>query len=284
MGLLRRVQVDDTRTVRWVGEHRPELIDLRPLFEHLAEMEPEQTPSLERWRIALPESATLVRLLGERTAHIRMRGAAVPDLAVKLVLPFSGGAVRKLAEQVRHSRAQRAYLWAHRLRALGIATPRPLGYLERAQRPALEKSFVVTEYVFAPTLIEFRDQRWLERRGRDTVLEKRALIRRVADLLRDLDARGVLRSEPSLEHLLVPEDGALVLVDLDTNLATKARWKGPVPGLARLERAFARPLSMTDRMRFLDAFVRHAADRATQRRALFTEIGKLIREPQGAKA
>jgi hypothetical protein len=280
MGLLRRVQLEDTRHARWVGEHRPELIDLRSLFEHLSEMEPEEAPSLERWRIALPESAMLVRLLGERTAHIRMRGAGVPDLAVKLLLPSGGGAFRKLAEQVRHSRAQRAYLWAHRLRALGIDTPRPLGYLERAQRPALEKSFVVTEYVFAPTLIEFRDQRWLERRGRDTVLEKRALIRRVADLLRDLDAKGALRFELSLEHLLVPEQGALVLVDLEP----KTRWRGPVPGLARLERAFQRPLSRTDRMRFVDAFVRHAADRATQRRALFTEIGKLIREPQGAKA
>jgi hypothetical protein len=275
MGYERRVEWSDSRAERWVGEHRPELIDLTSLLQHLIELEPEEAPSLERWRIALPEHATLVRLLGARTAHIRIKGGAVLDVVVKLMLPHVRGAFRKLAEQVRHSRAQRAYLWAHRLRALGIETPRPLGFVERAERPALEKSFVVTEYVFAPSLIEFRDQKLLERRGREALLEKRALIQRVAELVRELHRRGLSHAELGADHLLVPTEGPILLVDLDRveELGTSAR--SPLAHITRLCRDFKRGsgLTRTDRMRFLATYLRHAADPTARRRQLFLELG-----------
>ena len=64
MGYRWSVTLRDSRSEDWVGEHRPELIDLLPVFSRLVEMEPGDNLPTELWRASLPPEVHLVRLLG----------------------------------------------------------------------------------------------------------------------------------------------------------------------------------------------------------------------------
>jgi tRNA A-37 threonylcarbamoyl transferase component Bud32 len=285
MGHQWSLSIEDSRARRWIGEHRPELIDLMGVFARLVEMQPGETLPTEQWRAALPPHVTLVRLLGPRTAHVHVREAKVPDLVIKLCLPNVGSRWRRLTETVRHSRSHRAYLWAHRLRALGIDTPRPLGFIEREEHPALDKSFTVSEYIFAPTLTELRDEQLAPVEGRrDALLEKRTLIRRVAELVRDLHERGLFHGDLHAGNLLVAER-SILLIDLDSMRSSLMSPKAPIKNLLRLNRDFldTARVSRADRMRFLDVYLAHSADRVARRRGLFERLAAETEEKLKAR-
>lgn len=277
MGQQWPIALEDSRAQKWVGEHRPELIDLLPVFSRLIEMAPGETLPTEQWRAALPPHVTLLRLLGPRTAHVHVREAKVQNLAIKLSLPKDSSTWRRL---VRHSRAHRSYFWGHRLRAIGIETPRPLGFIERAENPALDKSFSVSEYVFAPSLTELRDEQLAPVEGRrDALLEKRTLIRRIAEFVGELHDRGLFHGDLHAGNLLVA-DGAVMLIDLESLRSIGVMGRAPVRNLARLNRDFLDRSLVTraDRMRFLDTYLRHRSDRAARRRALFLRLAKETEE------
>jgi len=216
-------------------------------------------PSSEQWRAALSDHGRFIRKLGPWTAHVRVPGGEISDVVVKVDPPHTQG-ILGLAEQVMHSRAQRRYLWAHRLRALGIDTPRPLGFIERAHQPARVKSFAVSEYIFAPTLIEFRDERVAAalKGNREALLEKRALFTRVAGLLRDLNRHHVHPRELDASGVLV--DGDTLVVASLGGLNRRRIFSGG----AGLELAVTlgqelldHPgVSTTDRMRFAASYFR----------------------------
>ncbi|MCC7384690.1 MAG: phosphotransferase [Deltaproteobacteria bacterium] len=273
MGYHWPVQLKDGHSDEWTGEHRPELIDLRPLFARLIEMRPGENLPIEEWRAVLPPELHLVRMLGPRSVHVHTRAAQVRDLVIKLCLPRLGSRWRRLTAPVRHSRSHRAYFWAHRLRALGIETPRPLGFIERAHQPAMAMSFTVSEYIFAPTLTELRDQAFAPAEGRaDALLEKRTLIRRVAELIDDLHRRGLFHGDLHAGNLLVAE-GSLVLIDLESVRSARLRSRGQLANLVRLNRDFldTKLVSRADRLRFLEAYLRRDGDR-TERRELFARV------------
>lgn len=264
MGRRFPLELEDEAGRAFVGEHRPELIDLTELFRRLTALSIEQAEEPEAWRALLPEGATFLRMLGRTTALLRCRGPEVSDLVVKMLPPHGGSPIVRWAETLRHSRAQRAYLWAHRLRAVGIEAPRPLGFLERKQQPALYPSLAVTEYVFAPTLVEFRDKELVElSTSREGILRKRLAIRQVAGLFRKLEAHDLFPAELGPEHIAIAADGAYVLA--------LGRGRGdPAKAIVGLGRAFpGRRLSRTDRLRFVEAFVVHRPrSRAERRRFL----------------
>lgn len=267
---------EDSRAQRWVGEHRPELIDLAPVFARLVEMEPGETLPTEAWRAALPPHVTLLRLLGPRSAHVHVREAKVRDLVIKLSLPRVDSTWRRLTLQARHSRSHRAYFWAHRLRALGIDTPRPLGFIERSEHAAFEKSFSVAEFVFAPSLTELRDERLAPvEGGRDVLLEKRTLIRMVADFLRELHAKGLFHGDLHAGNLLVA-DGGVMLIDLESVRPLGLTRHAALKNLVRLNRDFLDTslISRSDRLRFLDQYLRHQSDRREKRRSLFSRVAE----------
>jgi hypothetical protein len=259
MGYKWPISITDDDAAEWVGEHRTEFVDLTALLLAVLKLDAVAEPSAEQWRGVLSGPARFIRKLGPWTAHVRVPGGEISDVVVKLDPPHTGG-ILGLAEQVRHSRAQRRYLWAHRLRALGIDTPRPLGFIERAHQPARVKSFAVSEYIFAPTLIEFRDDRVTAalKGNRDALLEKRAFITRVAGLLRDLHRHRIYARDL---------DGAGILVEGDTLVVAS------LGGLSRrhifsstaaleMTTALGRQLldhpgmSTTDRMRFASTYFR----------------------------
>lgn len=282
MGYQAPIEFRDERSELWVGEHRPELVNLEGIFRQLAGLE---APAVElgassageAWRRALPQDVHIIRILSPRTVHVHApRAPLIRDMVIKLMLPRPDSGWRRLTQRIDRSRSHRAHLWGHRLRALGIDTPRPLGYVERSTTPARHISFAVTEYVLAPTLLEVRDtgMSMLGIRGPGAALvEKRALISRVAALLRKMHGHGVFHAELDPENLLVAEDAVLV-----TGVEAMRRFVLPggaaMRNLLRLHRAFldARLLTRADRMRFLRTYLRHEADRGARVRALWGEL------------
>lgn len=158
MGEESAIRFVDTKGGAWVGEQDEGAVALAAVLQGLAELDPDECEYPEAWRKVLPDSAHLVRLLGQRTAHIHVRGCEVNEIAVKLALPgWEQRHMPRFIENVRHSKARRAYLWAQRIRSIGIDVPRPLAFLEREEHPAHERSLLVTAYTHASKLLYLRD-------------------------------------------------------------------------------------------------------------------------------
>src|SRR5205823_8034150 len=110
------------------------------------ELEPGLASAGEAWRKVLPDDVHVIRMLSPRAVHVHApRAPLVKDMVIKLMLPRPDTGWRRLTQRLDRSRSHRAHLWGHRLRAIGIDTPRPLGFLERATTPARFVSSAVTE-------------------------------------------------------------------------------------------------------------------------------------------
>ncbi len=270
MGHRWPVTLKDDEDGEWVGEQRPELADLSALFEHLVRAPLAEEPSNEEWRAALPPQVHLIRSLGRHTVHVRLPHGEVKDVVIKLAPPATHG-LRRLAESLGHSKSHRRYLWAHRLRALGIDAPRPLGFVERARQPALERSFVASEYIFADNLMDLHDKLPAAlAAGGEPALERRALIRRVAAFVRDLHARGLFPRELSARCILVTERSILLACPDLVGGPILRTERAAQENLGQLARSFARSpwLSRADRLRFVDTYLAHQGRRREARRAL----------------
>ena len=176
MGEQEPIRISQSDSGDWVGEHHSDLVDLNYLFTSLVSKTIVEPIENEEWRAILPKGYTFIRALGARTIHLRVAHAEIQDLVLKYAPPNPRRGLRRITDQVRHSRAQRRYQWGHRLRALGINTARPLGFIEHSETPAFDDSFVVTEYIYAPTLLEFRDDKIVAvlRAHQNAAFEKRA--------------------------------------------------------------------------------------------------------------
>jgi tRNA A-37 threonylcarbamoyl transferase component Bud32 len=128
-----------------------------------------------------------------------------------------------LARGWRPSRAWHSWCEAHRMRFLGIPTPRPLALIERRFGPLRGRAWLVTEYCPGPSLAE-------------TPLDEDG-IRAVVELFRRMAAARVTHGDLKATNLLWNE-GNLVLIDLDA-----ARQHARVAGFRRAWRK--------DRARFL---------------------------------
>lgn len=255
-------------------------MDLSRLFLHLVEIDADKVrqgglAALEAWRAVLPEGVVFLRMLSPKCLHLEIPSAPlVQHIVVKLVLPRESSGLRRLTEAVERSRSHRSHLWAHRLRALGIETPRPLGYVEHGRAPARYPSFAVFEHVGAPTLTELRDGRLsLMPLSMEGLAEKRALIRRVAALLRTMHTRGVFHADLHPGNILVDGDRLLV-VDLESVRSFSLPGRATMKNLVRLNRDFlsTRMITRADRMRFLETYLLHEADARTRARMLWAKI------------
>jgi len=159
MGENEPILIENSSHGQWVGEHDTQFIHLQSLFESLSANKFHEPLENEFWRSVLPPGYKFIRPLGERTIHFRAAQGEIVDLVLRYAPPRPRKGLRRLTGPVQHSRAQRRYMWSQRIRALGINTPRSLGFLESAEDPSFENSFVVSEYVAAPTILEFRDDK-----------------------------------------------------------------------------------------------------------------------------
>ena len=266
-----------------MGEHCPDFVPLDRLFRHLAELDFDAVheggfSALQAWRAIIPNDVRLVRLFTPRTAYLTVTyGPIIRDIVVKMIPAEQVSGLRRLTEIVERSRAHRSNLWAHRLRALGIETPRPLGYCEFEQSPRRHASFAVFEYIEAPTLLEVRESKLnLPVLSPDAVHEKRALIGHVAAFLRTMHSRGVFHGDLHAGNLLIAESGPM-LVDLDSMRTIARRGQLTMKNLVRLNRDFLETsgISRTDRFRFLSTYLQHDADRGPRLRSMWWKVLRL---------
>ena len=128
---------------------------------------------------------------------------------------------------------------------------------------------VATEYVAAPTLEQLRD------RGLAGV-DKRRLIDRLATLYAGLHERRLLHADLHVGNILVT-DSDLHIVDLESVRPFGSAARVVTKNLVRLNRDFLDTslVSSADRMRFLDRYLRHEADRRRRRRTIFVRVHEL---------
>jgi tRNA A-37 threonylcarbamoyl transferase component Bud32 len=122
-----------------------------------------------------------------------------------------------LRHTIKRSRAYRVWLHGHRLTILGIATPRPLAYIESYRGPILWKSYIITEYVNGLKLYDFfRDKKVSnERRAR--------LVSSVEKLLQKMGKYKITHGDLKHTNILITDNGP-VLTDLDAMVVHKICW------------------------------------------------------------
>ncbi len=224
------------------------------------------------------ESAGAVRTVGadEPAGGAGDSDEAVAPLVRRLVLKaLPPRTARGLALMVkRTSRAQRADLWAYRLRSFGIESPRPLGYVQMRRSPERAFSFRAYEFLAGVTLAELRDARFQATGLGLGSSTKAAVGEQLAALVRSLHAQGIFHGDLHAKNILVTKDG-MALLDLESiRTFWASRRRMVIKNLVRLNRDFL-DLSLvtrTDRMRFLQTYLQHEADRDAGRRALWRRV------------
>ncbi len=149
------------------------------------------------------------------------------------------GYVHSLRHTIKRSRARWAWLHAHRLGVLNIATPKPLAYIEERRRGLVWKSYLVTRYVDGQTLYEFL------RNGISNEERSRAS-QHVSDLLKTLATYGISHGDLKYSNILVTGSGA-ILTDLDGMKVHRFNWLlkiGRAKDAARLAESIQRCESM----------------------------------------
>jgi tRNA A-37 threonylcarbamoyl transferase component Bud32 len=127
------------------------------------------------------------------------------------------GLIHSLRHTIKHSRARRAWLHAHRLRILEISTPKPLIYIEQRKGFLIWKSYLVTQYVDGQKLYYFlRD---------DTITEKQRTVvnQQAAVLLDKLSKYKITHGDFKHTNILITNTGP-VLTDLDAVQFHKCSW------------------------------------------------------------
>jgi len=126
------------------------------------------------------------------------------------------GIVHSLRHTIKKSRARKAWLHAHRLQALNVATPRPVAYIEHRKGLLVWQSYLVTEYVEGTMLHSFiRDNNIAQRHRLDAITQ-------VVDLLNRLWKYRITHGDLKHTNVLVTERGP-ILTDLDAMMVH--RWK-----------------------------------------------------------
>jgi len=118
------------------------------------------------------------------------------------------GFIHSLRHTIKKSRARHNWLHTHRLDSLGIATPKPLVYIEEYRGPLLWKSYLVAEYIEGRKLHDFLCD--------DSVTNQRRLdeTRQVTELLRQLGKNNITHGDLKHSNILVTDNGP-VIIDLD---------------------------------------------------------------------
>lgn len=273
MGYAARLALMDAAGQAWVGEHRAESAELGALLANLPALDvavlTDEVGAAAAWAHALPTGVELRAVLRPAVVHLRLSSGPIREVVVKLVRPSVDRGPIGWLRRFERSRAQRAHLAAHRLQAIGVLAPRPLGYLERRRGPRRHPSFCVYEHLAGRTLLEVA----ASRAGPGQRSARWVLLRQVADLYARLHQHGIFHADLHAGNLLVTEHG-LAPIDLVSLRRISFRERAALKNLARLNRDFLDrgALSTADRYRFLLAYLRHQASPRAQVKGLFRAV------------
>lgn len=140
---------------------------------------------------ALESRRTLRFTLGERAYFIKIhRGTTLKEALKNLIslrLPVLG--------------ADREWHAIHRLAELGVDTMQGVGFGQRGLNPLRRHSFIITEDLNPAISLEDYCAVWPE--NKPSQLEKRQIIRRVAEMTRNMHAGGVNHRDCYICHFLL---------------------------------------------------------------------------------
>ncbi|KFX02780.1 heptose kinase [Pectobacterium betavasculorum] len=235
---------------------------------------------------ALESRRTLRFTLKERSYFIKIhRGTALKEALKNLVsfrLPVLG--------------ADREWNAIHRLAERGVDTMQGVGFGQRGLNPLRRHSFIITEDLNPTISLEDYSATWLDKPP--TLQEKRRLICRVAEMVRDMHAGGINHRDCYICHFLLhlpyqPTDAQFKISVIDLHRAqlrdrVPLRWRNKdLIGLYFSSLDIG--LTKNDLLRFLTIYFDHQPLRTTlrQEQVLFHEAlikAKKIRERTERKA
>jgi len=127
------------------------------------------------------------------------------------------GFIYSLRHTIKRSRARRGWLHGHRLEVLGIATPKPLAYIEQYKGKLIWQSYLVTEYVKGQNFYYFLRDDKISEKKRSNVSQQ------VAELLNSLSNHKITHGDLRHSNILITESGP-VLTDLDAMKVHRWDW------------------------------------------------------------
>jgi RIO-like serine/threonine protein kinase len=144
---------------------------------------------------------------GDRTTVVRIDAAGTSWVLKRYNLR---GPVHTAAHLMMASRAERSWHYGRLLLEAGLATPRPMAYVEHRLGPLRTRSFVLTE--FAPgTLLSD-----ILLHGQPTAADRYMLPAQFAELWRRLSELRLTHGDAKATNYLVTDDGRLCMIDLDS--------------------------------------------------------------------
>lgn len=264
MGYEARLELKDQRGQRWTGVHTPACVDLHGVFAAVLAQD-SLSEGLGGLLESLPASVSVEARLGPNAVGLRVGDSDAQDIVLKLVPASHRGFVDGLLHLRDGSRAQRAHLMAHRLRAHGLGAPRPLGFLQRAHRPRSGPSLQVSTWIRQPDL-----RAWWSDKSHDERVQR---LLQVAVALRGMRAQGLFHGDLHAENLLV-ESGGVVFLDLESVRIVRGSERRVIKSLVRLHRDALDlgGVSLRDRARFLQEYLRHSSAQSLRVRILWDAI------------
>lgn len=126
------------------------------------------------------------------------------------------GFIHSLRHTIKGSRARSCWKHGHRLRMLGIPTPKPLAFIERRRGFLVWESFLITEYVHGQRLYEYlRDENVSE--------EHSSIKQKVKELLNEMAKNRITHGDLKHTNIIITQNGP-VLTDLDSVRIHKMKW------------------------------------------------------------
>lgn len=129
------------------------------------------------------------------------------------------GILNSVYQTVKGSRARHGWLCGHRLALLNIATPKPLGFIERRKKPVIWNSYLVTEYVRGRKLPDFLESDAANDEA------KMAVTKKIVEMLSMLAKNFISHGDLKHSNILVTGSEP-VLTDLDGMRVHKFKWLG----------------------------------------------------------
>ncbi|MBI1852420.1 MAG: hypothetical protein HYR85_18930 [Planctomycetes bacterium] len=229
---------------------------------------------------AIREGAALGTVVKQnlmRTVYrIAVEGA--PGRCVYLKVHRVPTLIEKLKSLVRASRAETEWRMMTIFRESGLPTARPLAVAERRAGAVLRDAYFVTEGIADATdLVPYLNRAFPVRLRGGVRGAKRALLARLARLVRSMHERGIYYSDLHSGNILVtgdpPDEARIHFIDLHTgHRVSKLGVRRRLRNLARLSHSLLEATTRTDRLRF---FLDYAAGDAVLGPALRSAFRRL---------
>ncbi len=139
------------------------------------------------------------------------------------------GFIHSLRHTIKGSRARRAWLQAHRLDMLKIATPKPLAYIEKRKAGLIWTSYLITEYVNGQEFCYFLEDQNISEQDRSQTTQQ------VMDLLDNIGRYKISHGDLKHSNILITQKGPTI-TDLDAMKVHRWNWTYKARRIKDLER------------------------------------------------